>query len=151
MSGQELNAGTRALHLTFKATAALARAPAGKRVLGALLRRLAKSDGSGPDEDLRERSSSYVCAAAFDARGEPLAAATMGELDGFDFTARILAWSADTIARGGLARTGVTGPVQAFGRTELLRGHAESGFELLDTDRRNVGSARYEVALSGHA
>jgi len=145
------NERTRALHFTFKASAALARAPAGKRVLGALLRRMAKSDGSGPDANLRERSSSYVCAAAFDAHGEPIAAATMGDLDGFDFTAEILAWSAATIGRGGLARTGVTGPVQAFGRRELLHGHAESGFEMLVTDQRNVGSPQYQAAVGGLA
>jgi len=119
-----------AMHVSFRAIAALARFRPARAVLQSLFRKLAKSDGTGPDANLRERSASYVCAAAFDAAGQQLAAAELGDIDGFDFTANILAWSADVICRGELQRTGVTGPVQAFGREALRRGHAEAGFEL---------------------
>lgn len=125
--------GSRALSYVGKLSGAIAARPALGRRLGKLLTRVARSDGSGPDELTRARSASYVCAAAYDANGSELARAELGDLDGFSFTANILAWSAATIARGELLCTGLTGPVQAFGRERLLSGHAEAGFELLSS------------------
>ena len=45
----------------------------------------------------------------------------------YDFTARILAWGAETAARGGLQGTGALGPVDGFGLDALEAGCAEAG------------------------
>jgi short subunit dehydrogenase-like uncharacterized protein len=121
---------SRAVQLVSRVNAQIAARPRLKRGVNRLLSTLATSDGSGPSADQRERSASYVCASAFDRRGRQLAAAEMGDADGFNFTAGILAWAADAILRDGVSQTGVTGPIQAFGRERLRRGHAEAGFEL---------------------
>ncbi|HKU40448.1 MAG TPA: saccharopine dehydrogenase NADP-binding domain-containing protein [Polyangiales bacterium] len=126
--------GTRALQLVSHGVAQIAMRPWLKRRVGGVLSKLAKSDGSGPSDQQRLRSASYVCATAFDREGRELGSAELGDADGFDFTAGILAWAADTIARDGVDATGVTGPVQAFGRARLLQGHAEVGFELRGPD-----------------
>lgn len=125
--------GSRALSYVGKLSGALAARPTLRSGLGKLLSRMARSDGSGPDELTRARSASYVFAAAYDATGSELARAELGDLDGFSFTANIMAWSAAAIAQGAHLRTGLTGPVQAFGREALLRGHGEAGFELLSS------------------
>lgn len=122
--------GSRNLQRVCRLNEALARRPAIKRGVNALLGALARSDGSGPDDNMRERSAAYVCAVAFDGAGQPLTAAQLGDADGFSFTADILAWAADSIAREGVAAHGVTGPIQAFGRARLRDGHAQAGFEL---------------------
>jgi short subunit dehydrogenase-like uncharacterized protein len=121
---------TRAVHHVYRAAAAIARQPRLKTWASAALGRLARSDGSGPADALRERATSFVSAAAYDARGQKLAVAQLGDIDGFSFTANILAWTAGAIAQGALRQTGVIGPIQAFGREQLRKGHAESGFEL---------------------
>jgi short subunit dehydrogenase-like uncharacterized protein len=122
-------AGSRALQRVCRVNGALAQRPALERALNALLGALARSDGSGPDDNMRERSAAYVCAVAFDAAGRPLTAAQLGDADGFSFTADLLAWAADSIAREGVAADGVTGPVQAFGRERLRDGLAQAGFQ----------------------
>lgn len=129
-----VNEGSRPLSLVARGLALVGAVPPVKRALSALLARAKQSDGSGPDENLRLRSSSYVSASAYDAEGRALAHVELGDVDGFSFTANILAWSADTILCGGLVRAGFTGPVQAFGRAALLRGHREAGFEILRAD-----------------
>jgi hypothetical protein len=45
--------------------------------------------------------------------------------NGYDFTARILAWAAVEASRGAITRTGALGPVAAFG-LEALRDAAEN-------------------------
>lgn len=122
--------GSRAVQLVSKLNAQIAARPRLKRAVNGWLSQLAQSDGSGPSDNQRERSASFVCASAFDQSGRWLAAAEMGDRDGFDFTAAILAWAADTIAREGATDTGVTGPIQAFGRERLRQGHAQAGYEL---------------------
>ena len=48
-------------------------------------------------------------------------------INGYDLTARFLAWGAQTAARGGLQRTGALGPVDGFGLDALEAGCAEAG------------------------
>jgi hypothetical protein len=47
--------------------------------------------------------------------------------DGYDFTARILAWGAMRAAGGAVRGVGALGPVQAFGLDELLDGVRDAG------------------------
>ncbi|HKU43585.1 MAG TPA: saccharopine dehydrogenase NADP-binding domain-containing protein [Polyangiales bacterium] len=121
---------TRVVHQVYRAAAAIARRPQLKAWASAALGRLARSDGSGPTDALRERATSFVSAAAYDTHGRKLAVAQLGDVDGFSFTANILAWTAGAISRGALRETGVIGPVQAFGRQQLQQAHAECGFQL---------------------
>jgi hypothetical protein len=48
-------------------------------------------------------------------------------VNGYDFTARVLAWGAQRAAEGGLRGTGALGPVDGFGLDELEAGAAEAG------------------------
>lgn len=118
---------TRAMHATLRALSGLGRLPRARQALELLFSQTSQGDGTGPSARLRERSSAHVVARAFAADGRCLAAAEMGDIDGFTFTANILAWTAERLARGEMRCAGFTGPVQAFGREALIAGHAECG------------------------
>jgi short subunit dehydrogenase-like uncharacterized protein len=94
------------------------------RTLG---RRFVKGSSGGPDAAERAGSGSYVVAAAYAADGAPLAEVVLSGVNGYDFTARILAWGAQRAAERGLNGTGALGPVDAFGLDELVAGAAEAG------------------------
>ncbi|HEU0129770.1 MAG TPA: saccharopine dehydrogenase NADP-binding domain-containing protein [Mycobacteriales bacterium] len=83
--------------------------------------------GSGPDAETRAQGGSHVVAIAYDAEGTPLATARAVGVDGYTFTAEILAWGAMTAAEGGVRGTGALGPVEAFGLHELRAGCASAG------------------------
>ncbi len=95
------------------------------------LRRLAVSRASGsaggPDAARRSRSRSHVLADACDARGVLLHRVRLDGPDGYDFTARFLAWAATRAADAGVRDVGALGPVQAFGLEALLDGVREAG------------------------
>jgi short subunit dehydrogenase-like uncharacterized protein len=109
------------------ATSVLARVPGVKAGAGAVLGRVVKGSTGGPDEQARARSSSYVIATAFDAGGAELAEVRLTGVDGYTFTADVLAWGADLAAAGGLQGIGALGPVDAFGLDVLEAGAAEAG------------------------
>jgi short subunit dehydrogenase-like uncharacterized protein len=94
------------------------------RTLG---RQFVKGSSGGPDAAERAGSGSYVVAAAYAAYGAQLAEVTLSGVNGYDFTARILAWGAQRAAESGLNGTGALGPVDAFGLDELEAGAAEAG------------------------
>ena len=56
-----------------------------------------------------------------------LAEARLEGINGYDLTARFLAWGAQSAARGGLQGTGALGPVDGFGLEALEAGCAEAG------------------------
>jgi hypothetical protein len=106
---------------------------------------LLAAGADGPDEEQRARSGSLVIAVAGDVE------VRLEGIDGYDFTARILAWAAQRLAREGEggarageggarageggARGGPSpgpspgplGPVEAFGLDALIEGCRESG------------------------
>lgn len=96
------------------------------RTLG---RQFVKGSSGGPDAAQRAASGSYVAAAAYAANGSQLAEVALSGVNGYDFTARILAWGAQRAAESGLNGTGALGPVDAFGLDELESGAAEAGLE----------------------
>ena len=110
-------------------TAAAMRVPGVKAGVDALIGRLVKGSTGGPGPDERSRGRSYVVAQALDAGGAPLAEVRLGGVNGYDFTARMIAWGAERAAASGLAGTGALGPAEAFGLDELERGAAEAGLE----------------------
>jgi short subunit dehydrogenase-like uncharacterized protein len=106
----------------------LTRVPGAKQAIGALLEPLApKGSTGGPDAEARAKVGSLIVAEAFDARGTQLSAVRLKGVNPYDFTAAILAWGAQTAARGELEGTGALGPVDGFGLEALVRGCAEAG------------------------
>ncbi len=85
------------------------------------------SEGStgGPDAEARSRSRSLIVAEARSASGQLLHRVELEGPNGYDFTARILAWASVAAAQGAITGTGALGPVAAFG-LEPLRAAAES-------------------------
>ena len=83
--------------------------------------------GSGPDEETRKQGGSHVVAIAYDASGAVLSTARAVGVDGYTFTAEILAWAAITAAGGGVTGTGALGPVEAFGLDALRAGCESAG------------------------
>lgn len=119
-----------ALSLGSRAQAALFRLPGYRRLLASLAGRM-QSSGRGPDERQRAGSGSCIVAVAGDAQGRPLATATLRGVDGYTYTARMLAWGAGQALSGGLQASGVLGPVAAFGLPRLIEGNREAGLELV--------------------
>jgi hypothetical protein len=101
--------------------------PGTRALLGGVMGKLVKGSTGGPDAETRARSGSHVVAIASDAAGQPLAEARVAGVDGYTFTARILAWGATRAAEGAIGGAGALGPVEAFGLVELERGCADAG------------------------
>ena len=94
--------------------------------VGAKLYSILGSEGStgGPDAEARSRSRSLIVADARSASGELIHRVEMQGPNGYDFTARILAWASVQAAQGAITQTGAVGPVAAFG-LDALRAAAE--------------------------
>ena len=118
-----------ALSLGSRAQVALFRLPGYRRLLASLAGRL-QSSGRGPDAARRASSGSWIVAVASDAQGRPLATATLRGVDGYTYTARMLAWGAEQALCGGLRGVGTLGPVAAFGLPRLLEGNRDAGLDL---------------------
>jgi short subunit dehydrogenase-like uncharacterized protein len=96
---------------------------------GALTGRLVKGSTGGPGAEERAKTRSYIVAVASDAGGRDLAEVRVTGLNGYDFTAGMLAWAGTRIAKTGIDGTGALGPVEAFGLDELEAGVREAGIE----------------------
>lgn len=118
------------LHLAPAATGLLAAAlhvPGVRAGLRQLVASRASGSTGGPDAATRARSRSHVLADARDARGDLLRRVRLDGPNGYDFTARILAWGAMRAADGAVRDVGALGPVRAFGLDELLDGIRDAG------------------------
>jgi hypothetical protein len=89
--------------------------------------RFAKGSSGGPGPEARSKSGSHIVGIAYDEAGGQLSEVHLSGGNGYDFTARILAWGAERAAAGGLKGSGALGPVDAFGLDELRGGCAEAG------------------------
>lgn len=102
--------------------------PGVEAAMRAFLKAVPKPEpGTGPDEQTRKQGGSHVVAIAYDAAGAPLATARAVGVDGYTFTAEVLAWAAIAAAEGGVVGTGALGPVEAFGLDALLAGCESAG------------------------
>jgi short subunit dehydrogenase-like uncharacterized protein len=112
-----------------QATSALAaNVPGVEAAMKAFLTMVPRPDpGTGPDEAARKQGGSHVVAIAYDPAGTPIAEARATGVDGYTFTAEILAWGALTAADAGIKGTGALGPVEAFGLEALREGCASAG------------------------
>jgi short subunit dehydrogenase-like uncharacterized protein len=93
----------------------------------ALTSRLVKGSTGGPDAEQRARSGSRIVAVASESDGTPLAEVRLDGVNGYDFTAGMLAWAAIRAAEGAVAGVGALGPVEAYGLEQLEAGCAEAG------------------------
>jgi hypothetical protein len=105
------------------------RVPGVKPALQAIAQRAVKGSTGGPGAERRARSSSTIVARALGAGGMRLAQVRLEGVDGYEFTARMLAWTAERAAAGELRGTGALGPVDGFGLDVLEAGVADAGLE----------------------
>jgi short subunit dehydrogenase-like uncharacterized protein len=106
-----------------------ARVPGVRPALNGLLARTVRGSSGGPDEAARAASGAAIVAEASDARGRVLASAQLRGVNGYDFTARMLAWAAHATAAGRVHGTGALGPVEAFGLDALTEGVRSAGID----------------------
>jgi hypothetical protein len=125
-----VGSSSRLVHLAPAATGLMAGALRVPGLCDAVRRAVvSRASGStgGPGAATRARSRTHVLAEAFDARGARLRRIRLDGPDGYDFTARFLAWAAMRAADGAVPGVGALGPVQAFGLDALLDGVREAG------------------------
>jgi len=121
-------AATRPLQALSLGFSALRRLPGAGALLDAAVRPPGDAaTGTGPSAEVRARRRSRVVALACDDGGRQLASVEVAGVDGYDFTAGMLAWAAEQLAAGVVRGTGALGPVDAFGLEALERGCAEAG------------------------
>lgn len=109
------------------ATSAITRVPGARGALAALVGRAVKGSTGGPGAESRAKTGSVILAEASEPSGRLLASVRLEGVNGYDFTAAMLAWSAESIAAGGLNGTGALGPVDGFGLDALEAGVAQAG------------------------
>ena len=117
----------RALQALSLAGAALLRVPGVRRTVRATTQVAGRASGGGPGEHARTKTRTEVVAIAYDARGREGAAARLVGGNGYDLTARLLAWGAIEAARGALRGVGALGPVEAFGLDALVAACEDAG------------------------
>lgn len=110
-------------------TAAALAVPGVRGAVKAAGARLLKGSTGGPDAQQRALSGSLVFATAYDSVGNELASVRLTGVNGYTFTAEILAWGAVTVADGGLQGTGALGPADGFGLDALEQGARQAGIE----------------------
>jgi short subunit dehydrogenase-like uncharacterized protein len=107
----------------------LTRVPGVRPALNAVLQRAVRGSTGGPDEEARAGSGATVVAEASDARGQVLSTVRLDGVNGYDFTAGMLAWGAHAASAGRLHGAGALGPVEAFGLDALTEGSRSAGIE----------------------
>jgi short subunit dehydrogenase-like uncharacterized protein len=105
------------------------RVPFVRDVLGEVVGRAVKGSTGGPDAEARAASGSVVVAEACDGAGHVVGRAQLAGVNGYDFTAGMLAWGARAAAAGRLHGAGALGPVAAFGLGPLTEGARSAGIE----------------------
>jgi short subunit dehydrogenase-like uncharacterized protein len=111
---------TRAVALSSLATSMVTRVPGTRGVMQATGERLAALAPSR-SEDSANDGRSWIAGEAYAADGTRLAEVHLEGVDGYEFTARFLAWSARQAADGAVEGAGALSPVVAFGGAEGLR------------------------------
>ena len=118
-----------ALRVASAGMALATKVPGVRDVLGEVVARAVKGSTGGPDADARASSSSLVVAEAADATGRVLARVRLAGVNGYDFTAGMLAWGARAAASGRLHGAGALGPVGAYGLDALCEGARSAGID----------------------
>jgi NAD(P)-dependent dehydrogenase (short-subunit alcohol dehydrogenase family) len=135
---------SRLLQIGSVAMSGLIRIPGAGPGVNALTRRLACSSSAGPAD---AGTGSLFIAEAIDSDSKRLAAVRLAGINGYQFSAKILAWAAERIASGIAEGAGALGPIEAFGIDQLEAGVGECGIARSSTVGRSrsegvAGSAR---------
>ena len=96
--------------------------PGYKSLARAALSMLPESKGKGPSPETLQQHQTHVVAETFDEKGRLLARADLVGVDGYSFTARMMAWAAHRAAVQGFRATGAVGPIEAFDLDGLIEG-----------------------------
>ena len=118
---------SRPLQVSSAAGAALMALPGAKKLADVATERFVKGSTGGPSAAERAESGSHIVAIAYDEGGRPLAEVRVTGVNGYTFTAGMMAWAAQRAADGAITATGALAPVEAFGLRELEAGAAEAG------------------------
>lgn len=120
---------SRAVQRVSAVNAAITRVPGVRPALAALSSRLVKGSTGGPSEEERRGTGSLAVAIASAEDGTELASVQVQGPNGYELTARLLAWGAAHAAERGMLGAGALGPVEAFGLDTFVAGCAEAGLE----------------------
>ncbi len=120
---------TRAVQAASFGLSTAARLPGVRSGMRRVATRLIPGSTGGPDEVTRAAARSTILAVTTDADGIGHEAVRLEGVNGYDFTANVLAWAAERAAAGGLRGRGALGPVAGFGLDALERGVAEAGLQ----------------------
>lgn len=88
------------------------------------------STGKGPDAGQRQENVSHIVAEVFDDIDDMLARVEMEGVDGYTFTANIMAWAAHMALERPNMKAGAVGPIEAFGLDTLRKGCQQSGLKI---------------------
>ena len=105
----------------------MVRIPGVGATLQAGISRRIKGSTGGPGPEQRAHSGSDIVAEALDPTGRALATSRLVGVNGYTFTAAIIAWAAERVAAGGLLGSGALGPVDGLGLETLEAGVEEAG------------------------
>jgi short subunit dehydrogenase-like uncharacterized protein len=118
---------SRPLHAMSRASFAALRVPGVRSLYDAAARRYVQASRGAPDAGERARGGVHVVGMAYDAHGNQLTEVHMSGIEGYEFTAGILAWGADRVATRGIDKAGALGPIEAFGIDAVEAGCREAG------------------------
>jgi short subunit dehydrogenase-like uncharacterized protein len=110
---------SRAMQGVSLAGSALFKVPGTSGLFEKVAGRFAQGSTGGPDQQARAKSGSHVIGAAYDASGKQLSEVHLTGVNGYDFTAEILAWAATRVAAKGFPGAGAFGPVDGIGLGRL--------------------------------
>jgi short subunit dehydrogenase-like uncharacterized protein len=118
---------SRAMQAVSAGTSLAMKAPGVEKLWEAATERFVKGSTGGPEPERRAKSGSHMVAIAYDVAGRPLSEVHVTGVDGYTFTGRMLAWTAERMAGEGPKASGAIGPIEAFGLEALVAGCAEAG------------------------
>ena len=103
------------------------RLPGASRLGDSIARRLDTGSSGGPTASERAGGRTHVVAVAYDTSDRRIAEAHLEGVDGYDFTAEVIAWGAAEAARRRPEALGAVGPVEAFGLARMESACAAAG------------------------
>ena len=118
---------SRAMQAMSAVNAGLVRIPGLKSGFDHLIDRFVPTSTGGPDAAARERTGSAIVAIAYGPGDRELARVEVRGVNGYTFTAEVLAWGAASALEQGMEGVGALGPASAFGLDRLEAGCAEAG------------------------
>ncbi len=117
-------------HLNAMISSIAFKIPGFNSMLKSIMTRVIQSRGEGPGSEKRLETGSHIIAIAYDSERHELAKAELIGLNGYTFTADMIAIMAENVANGQVEGTGALGPVQALGLKKLINACEEAGLKL---------------------